>query len=996
MTNQNEIGISYCSLILFSDNFMQNDQHTAPFMTSYDFLQLIAKACQSYREKSSKEGFVSFLRDHIFCHLGPFFIEIYFRDDCQNTFIPCPSGPHPVPQKHTACVPTQIPADDPLLADLLVHHIPTLFHNERDADSFLASTGNLTQIILPIIPEDQTTALLYIGCRENLTFPDDYLQGIQTITTIIGSWLRSKDVLSQIENAMASLEYSEQLQQAMYEISEQAHVTSTTRDLFLSLHEIVGRFINARNFLIALREERDGDQYLKFAYFSDELDSHLEGMEFKIDPKREHSMTSFLIQKGKPVLLGPGDFDQFCQENNIKYFGSKSYSLIAAPFYLDHLAGVVVVQSYREFIYTEKDKDLLAYVARHISDALARKKTIDDIRNTNEIFSLFMRYSPVYILFKDVTESQNRVLQASRNYKKITGKSDSEMIGLTMHQLFPDDFAAKVIADDWQVVSSGIPTQLEQHLHGRIYHSIKFPITQENRTLVAAFSVDITEQKQMEEALHESDRRYLIIFDKSPFGVVCFNPKGEVFDFNDKFIELMGSTRKKLLGFNAVRQSSPIVQKNLKKALAGEITSCEESYTSVTGDKARYLRGIFCPVVPGQSPTEVIATIEDITEQKEYENEQHKIEKLESLGVLAGGIAHDFNNILTGIMANISFAQIFLDAGHKSKHILAEAENASRRAAELAQQLLTFAKGGEPQKKVISIESLIREAVSLMFRGSNVKADVAIDSKIHAMEADAGQISQVLNNIIINGNQAMPDGGTFHIIAENEFLPEDNSYGLTPGNYIKVSLKDEGYGIAPKDRQRIFDPYFTTKMDGTGLGLASAYSIITRHKGHIAVDSNVGEGTVFTIYLPSIGTSLPEHLVVAPKKNHPHQGGTILVMDDEEMIRDIAEAMLTHLGYTVTTCSRGEEAIELYRKSLEAETPFGVVIVDLTIPGGLGGEDVARHIRTISPTACLIVSSGYSNDPVMANHQEYGFCASIAKPYNIGEVEQTLNSLPEH
>ena len=369
---------------------------------------------------------------------------------------------------------------------------------------------------------------------------------------------------------------------------------------------------------------------------------------------------------------------------------------------------------------------------------------------------------------------------------------------------------------------------------------------------------------------------------------------------------------------------------------------------------------------------------------------------MESLGVLAGGIAHDFNNILTGIMANISFARMFIDPEHTSYNRLIEAEKASRRAAELAQQLLTFAKGGEPHKKIISAQNLISEAVSLMLRGSNVRAIVDIPETIHAMEVDEGQISQVLNNIVINSAQAMPGGGKLSVIAENLYLPETNTYGLTTGTYIKVALKDEGCGISEEDKEKIFDPYFTTKIRGSGLGLASAYSIIARHNGHITVDSMVGQGSVFTIYLPSIGKSYTDHLVATLQSNRPHKGGTILVMDDEEMIRDIAKSMLAHLGYTVITCTSGEEAIELFRDSLESKTPFGAVIVDLTIPGGLGGKQAAEQILALSPAACLIVSSGYSNDPIMANYQEYGFSAAIAKPYSIDEFEQVLNSLPVH
>jgi len=973
---------------------MQLNQKNVPFISSQDFLEIISRACRSYSEESSLPGFISFLREHIFCVLGNVFAEIYFHDESQNTFISFPSQPAAVPDKFTGNVPTLIPSTEPFFSELLTNQTCLILQNNADAPAYLSATGNRSHAFFPISVGNKTTALLYIGCRANLTFPDEYLQGMQTVALLISTWIKSIDVISHLKSSMESFAYSEQLRQALYEINEQAHQQSCEEELFASLHKIIGRFINARNFFIALREERNGDHFINYTYYFDELDTHFQGMKIKIDPKAKLNMASFIIRSGKPILLTPETFDQFCLDNDIKYLGSKAYSLVGVPFYLDHLAGVVVIQSYSKVVYTEQDKDLLAYVATHIGDALERKKSIDSMRQVNERFSLFMRYSPVYILIKEVTASQNRVLQVSDNFTEITGISGSAMIGMNMTELFPADLATKIIADDWQVVSSGIPLQLEQQMGDRFYTTIKFPITQENTTLLVAYSIDVTERKQMDEALRESERRYRILFEKSPLGVVNFNSEGTVLDFNDKFAELMGSTREKLLGFKAGYQSSQIVQDALKKSVAGQIAYCEEAYTSVTGGKSAYLRGIFSPVVPGQSPTEVIATIEDVTEQKEHEKEQHKIEKLESLGVLAGGIAHDFNNILTGIMANIAFARILIDPSHKSSNPLAEAEKASKRAAELARQLLTFAKGGEPLKKLVSVRHLIPEAVSLMLRGSNVRAIVEAPDTIHAVEVDEGQISQVFNNIIINGAQSMPGGGTLHISAENEFLPEANIYTLATGPYIKIIIKDEGCGISQKNMAKIFDPYFTTKIKGTGLGLASAYSIITRHNGHIAVDSKINRGTVFTIYLPSIDMPYTEHPVTAAQGQCTHTGQTILVMDDEEMIREIAEAILTHLGYTVTTSTNGEETIELYRKSLETGTPFGVVILDLTIPGGLGGKQTAESILAMSPTACLIVSSGYSNDPIIANYRKYGFRAAIAKPYSIGEFEQVLDALP--
>lgn len=404
---------------------MQNNQQTETFIASRDFLQIIAAACRSYKKASNPKEFLAFLRDHIFSQLGNVSIEIYFQDGCIDSYFPyvCPSvrNSRNIRRNVTPGVPTLLPAAEPVFTDLFAQHTSLLFNKNSASPSFLSTTGNQIHAIFPIVQEEETTALLYIGCRTETSFPDEYLQGLQTITAMIGSWLKTTDIIAGLKSRMASIEYSEQLRQALYEINEQAHLASKAEDLFTSLHHIVGRFINARNFFIALCEERNGDHYIRYVYYFDELDSHLQGREVKIDPNKNPTMAGFVIQNRKPLLLGPDNFDQVCRENNIEYLGSKAYSLIGVPFYLDHLSGVVLVQSYREVVYTEKDKDLLTYVAQHIGDALGRKKTMDDMRNVNEVFSLFMRYSPVYVFIKEVTESHNRVLQASENFTKMIG-----------------------------------------------------------------------------------------------------------------------------------------------------------------------------------------------------------------------------------------------------------------------------------------------------------------------------------------------------------------------------------------------------------------------------------------------------------------------------------------------------------------------------------------------------------------------------------------------
>ncbi|NOY12389.1 MAG: PAS domain S-box protein [Deltaproteobacteria bacterium] len=384
----------------------------------------------------------------------------------------------------------------------------------------------------------------------------------------------------------------------------------------------------------------------------------------------------------------------------------------------------------------------------------------------------------------------------------------------------------------------------------------------------------------------------------------------------------------------------------------------------------------------------------DITERKKVEESLQKMEKLESIGTLAGGIAHDFNNILMGLFGNISMAKRDLPDDHPVLKRLAEAENSMNRATRLTKQLLTFAKGGAPVRENVCIAQLAEEVVRFDLSGSNVKLVFNQADDLWSAEVDKGQIQQVFSNLSINANQAMPDGGHLYLTLENL----DNSAGSVPslkkGKYIKVSVRDEGTGIAEKHFERIFDPYFSTKQSGSGLGLATVHSIIHKHGGDISVASESGKGTVFTFYLPA--AEAPQQSPVEQPASHtPAEGqkGRILVMDDEVMVCDLAVQMLETSGFAVATAADGQRAIDMYKQSMEDGETFAAVIMDLTIPGGIGGKEAIKEIIAIDPEARVIVSSGYADDPVMANYSAYGFQGIIAKPYTLDNLQDVLGRI---
>jgi signal transduction histidine kinase/CheY-like chemotaxis protein len=386
-----------------------------------------------------------------------------------------------------------------------------------------------------------------------------------------------------------------------------------------------------------------------------------------------------------------------------------------------------------------------------------------------------------------------------------------------------------------------------------------------------------------------------------------------------------------------------------------------------------------------------IQSIRDITDRKKAEAERLRFSKMESLGILAGGIAHDFNNILTAILGNVTLAMLEGKLEERVQERLVQAEQACLKAQGLAHQLLTFATGGAPVKKATCLADLLRESADLALAGSKARCDFSLPEDLWAAEVDAAQIGQVISNLLINADQAMPEGGIIKVQAENLFLGEESGLPLPPGKYVRLTLADQGIGIVPKYLNKIFDPYFTTKQKGSGLGLATAYSIIKNHSGYIMAESEVGVGTTFYIYLPASGAAVPAKEEEAGKPARGH--GRILVMDDEEMVLKVLWQVLTHLGYEVELARDGDQAVDKYAQAKEAGRPYDAVILDLTVPGGMGGKETLKKLQAIAPRVKALVSSGYSDDPIMAHYAEYGFSAVIAKPYKISELSKILKEV---
>jgi signal transduction histidine kinase/CheY-like chemotaxis protein len=364
-----------------------------------------------------------------------------------------------------------------------------------------------------------------------------------------------------------------------------------------------------------------------------------------------------------------------------------------------------------------------------------------------------------------------------------------------------------------------------------------------------------------------------------------------------------------------------------------------------------------------------------IAEREQIEDELLRARKLESLGVLAGGIAHDFNNFLTVIQGNLELAKMRLESNEPVQGILDQTADACQRAVFLSSQLLTFAKGGAPVRRLVSVANLVRDAVHLARAGAQTTIEVSIPDDLRFAEVDPGQIGQVLHNILLNARQAMPEGGIIEVHAENQ-----------GDDRVSISILDYGCGIPDDVLPRIFDPYFTTKTTGSGLGLATSYAIVAKHGGHLSVKSKPGEGTVFTIDLPaSQERSEPEAPTAASLQTGTER---LLVMDDEEALRKLLKRVLTKLGYEVVTARDGAEAIALFEKAMESGRKFDAVMLDLTVSGGMGGIEAAARLKEFDANVKLIVSSGYSDSPVMSDFRKYGFDDVVPKPWVIATVSE--------
>jgi PAS domain S-box-containing protein len=507
---------------------------------------------------------------------------------------------------------------------------------------------------------------------------------------------------------------------------------------------------------------------------------------------------------------------------------------------------------------------------------------------------------------------------------------------------------------------------------------------------------DITGKRSVEEALRRSEEQYRVLIENIQEGVFLIQDEKVLF-VNDQMANMIGYTVEEIRGKNFTSfiapEDVPMVAERYRMRHAGAETPSEYDYHMLHKDgKTRIVVNMVVSITTFKGRQATAGTITNITDKRKLEIELTRRQKLESVGLLAGGIAHDFNNLLTSILGGLSLVKIgrAQEGDVEGEQILEESINATRRAKELTRQLLTFAKGGKPVKQVIDFKTLLTESVRFALRGSDSTYKLSITDDLRNAEADEGQMNQVINNLVINADQSMPEGGVIDVVAYNITLKSDSGIPLPAGEYVCFGISDSGVGIPEEFLEKIFDPYFTSKQKGSGLGLATTYSIVRNHDGLVTVDSELGKGSAFKVFLPASGKPVAKSDYVEKiVKGY----GRVLIMDDEDVVRNVFGRMLKKLGYDVAFAINGDEAISMFKAAMKNGNAFDAIITDLTIPGGMGGMKVVEILGEVEPGIKAIATSGYSSDPIMGNFWEYGFSGVIQKPFELEDLSQVIGSV---
>ncbi|MFC1523307.1 PAS domain S-box protein [Thermodesulfobacteriota bacterium] len=719
------------------------------------------------------------------------------------------------------------------------------------------------------------------------------------------------------------------------------------------------------------------------------------------------------VVKGKSPLFRP-DIAQWPEnyelDRRLMEYGFQSDFLI--PLVVDNQCNATLNSASLQVNgLTDEDRNLLLFLAPRLAQALENARLHEEllIRERSYrtlaqgipgiVFRIIQKEKPVMIFFNDQTE-------------EITGYGEQDFQGGCYcpfeTKIHPEDqpLVKRVIS---QAIAAKKPYSVEYRFMHKDGHAVYLldsgtPVFDKEGKLlhIDGLILNRTEEHEKEEILHRSEQRFKVLFDKAVSGINIIDMDRKILQVNESMEKMLGYLPGELVGMNVEEISVPEdEQRNLgyfKEMMAGTYDHFRMEKKYYRKDGTLLLGALTVTLIrdhEGQ-PEFIVGFVEDISERKQMEQEAMRARNLDSLGVLAGGIAHDFNNLLMVIFGNIDLAMDDLKPGDSVYKTLAEAAKSLEKTRRLTNQLLTFAEGGILSKSSISLDTMLKDSCDFIFSGSNIRCDFVKSDDLRQVEIDRDQIEQVIHNLLLNAKEAMPAGGRIRIGMGNISLQKGEIPSVAPGNYVRITVEDEGRGIPRELLPRIFEPYFTTKElsvdKGIGLGLAICHSIVTKHEGHLAVESEPNAGTTIFMYLPIIGKGFQESPPVLSDESVSVKR-RILILEDDEPVSKMICKMFDRLGYETIVASEGDEAVRIYSEALLSGEVIHAVILDLTIRGGMGGAETMEKLLEIDPDIKAVVASGYAKNEVLIDFKKYGFKAGIPKPYSMKKIRAVMDDI---